>query len=48
MTEEAHKRRLGVLAGDMNPEEAIDFLEKHGQYNEAILSQVSVHRAYLC
>ena len=46
MTEEAHKRRLGVLAGDMNPEEAIDFLEKHGQYNEAILSQVSADRAF--
>ena len=46
MTEEAHKRRLGVLVGDMNPEEAIDFLEKHGQYNEAILSQVSAHRAF--
>ena len=46
MTEEAHKRRLGVLVGDMNPEDAIDFLEQHGQYNEAILSQVSAHRAF--
>lgn len=46
VTEEAHKRRLGVLVGDMNPEDAIDFLETHGQYNEAILSQVSAHRAF--
>ena len=46
MTEEAHKRRLEILVGDMNPEDAIDFLEEHGQYNEAILSQVSAHRAF--
>ncbi len=46
ITEEAHKRRLEILAGDMNPEEAIDYLEKHGYYNEAILSQVSAHRAF--
>ena len=30
----------------MSPEEAIDFLEAHGRYNEAILSQVSAHRAF--
>lgn len=46
MTAEAHERRLKVLVGDMNPEEAIDFLEKHGQYNEAILSRVSADRAF--
>ena len=46
MTEEAHKRRLEILVGDMTPEDAIDFLEKHGEYNEAILSQVSAHRAF--
>ncbi len=46
MTAEAHERRLKVLVGDMNPEEAIAFLEKHGQYNEAILSQVSADRAF--
>ena len=46
MTVEAHERRLKVLVGDMNPEEAIAFLEKHGQYNEAILSQVSADRAF--
>ncbi len=46
ITEEAHRRSLEILAGDMNPEEAIDFLEEHGHYNEAILSQVSAHRAF--
>ncbi len=46
MTMAAHKRRLEILAGDMNPEEAIAFLEKHGTYNEAILDQVSAHRAF--
>ncbi len=46
MTAAAHKRRLEILAGDMNPEDAIAFLEKHGTYNEAILDQVSAHRAF--
>ena len=46
LTEEASQIELEVLTGDMNPEEAIALLEKHGQYNEAILSQVSAHRAF--
>ena len=46
LTEEASQTELEVLTGDMTSEEAIDFLEKHGQYNEAILSQVSAHRAF--
>ena len=46
LTEAASQTELEVLTGDMSPEEAIDFLEKHGRYNEAILGQVSAHRAF--
>ncbi|MDE0396208.1 MAG: hypothetical protein OXL96_00230 [Candidatus Poribacteria bacterium] len=46
MTLEASQMELEALTGGMNPEDAIDFLEKHGQYNRAILDQVSAHRAF--
>ena len=46
LTQEAFQIELEVLTDGMPPEEAIDFLEKHGHYNEAILGQVSAHRAF--
>ncbi len=46
LTPEAFQRELEVLTEGMTPEEAIAFLEEHGHYNEAILSQVSAHRAF--
>ena len=46
LTPEASQIELKALTGGMNPEEAIAFLEEHGHYNEAILSQVSAHRAF--
>ena len=46
LSQEASQTELEVLTDGMNPEEAIAFLEKHGRYNKAILSQVSAHRAF--
>ena len=46
LTEVASQIELEAFTGGMNPEDAIAFLEKHGHYNEAILSQVSAHRAF--
>ncbi len=46
LTVEASQIELEALTDGMTPEDAIDFLEQHGQYNEAILSQVSAHRAF--
>lgn len=46
LTAEASQIELEALTGGMNPEEAIAYLEKHGYYNEAILSQVSAARAF--
>lgn len=46
MTAEASQIELEALTVGMPPEEAIAFLEAHGHYNEAILSQVSAHRAF--
>ncbi len=46
MTLEASQMELEALTEGMTPEEAIAFLEEHGQYNEAILDQVSAHRAF--
>lgn len=46
LTPEASQIELKALTSGMTPEEAIAFLEEHGHYNEAILSQVSAHRAF--
>jgi tetratricopeptide (TPR) repeat protein len=46
ITEEAHKRRLEVLVGDMEPDDAVVFLETHKIYNSAILNRISLHRAF--
>ena len=40
------QRQLEALISDMNPEEAIALLEEYYWYNEAILSRVSVQRAF--
>ena len=46
LTVEASEIELEAFTGAMTPEEAVDFLEKHGRYNEAILSRISPHRAF--
>ena len=46
LTEEGFQIELEALTGDMSPEDAVLFLEKHGIYNETILGQVSPHRAF--
>ena len=46
LTSEAEQTELKALTGGMTPEEAIAFLEEHDYYNEAILGQVSAHRAF--
>lgn len=45
ITETAYKRWYDVLVGDMNPEDAVHFLEAHGVYNPFILDKLQPHRA---
>ena len=44
-TKAAHKRKYEVLVGDMEPEDAVAFLEMHGIYNPIILDKLEPRRA---
>ena len=45
ITEAANKRRYDALVGDMEPEDAVAFLETHGVYNPIILDKLEPRRA---
>ena len=45
ITEAANKRRYDVLVGDMEPEDAVNFLETHRIYNPIILDKLEPRRA---
>ena len=45
-TEEYAERELEILTGDLTPEEAVIFLEKHQVYNAAILERISADRGF--
>ncbi len=45
ITEAAYKRRYDVLVGDMEPEDAVNFLETHRIYNPIILDKLEPRRA---